>query len=201
MINYLIMGVGFAFASVVQPGPFQAFLLSQSLTNGWRKTIPLVFAPLFSDGPIIVLVLLVLTNVPDGLLKILQCAGGALLLYMAFNAYKTWSTFNENDEQNIPSQLNLFKAVMINFFNPAPYLGWSLIMGPLFLNAWKESPVNGVILLTGFYSTMILCSAGMVLLFSAAGNLGPHVRRIAIGISVIALVIFGIFQLWSGIVS
>jgi len=86
MINYFIFGISYAFACVVQPGPFQAFLFSQSLMHGWRKTIPLVFAPLLSDLPVIILVLLVLTQIPHVVLVILQCIGGVFLLYLAFNA-------------------------------------------------------------------------------------------------------------------
>jgi len=99
MINYFIFGISYAFACVVQPGPFQAFLFSQSLTNGWRKTIPLVFAPLISDLPVIILVLLVLTSVPHEVLRILQCFGGVFLLYLAYNAYKAWRTFNLSARQ------------------------------------------------------------------------------------------------------
>ncbi len=199
MINYFIFGISYAFACVVQPGPFQAFLLYQSLTNGWRKTIPLVFAPLISDLPIIILVLLVLTNVPHEALRILQCFGGVFLLYLAFNAYKTWRTFNQNVKQDISPQQNVFKAVMINFLNPNPYLGWSLVMGPLLIKGWSEDPANGIILLIGFYSSMIIYSIGMIVLFAAARNFGLRVSRIFIGISIIAFAIFGFYQLWSGI--
>jgi threonine/homoserine/homoserine lactone efflux protein len=201
MTNYLIIGISYAFASVVQPGPFQAFLLSQSLTNGWRKTIPMVFAPLLSDGPVVILVLFVLTNVPHELLRILQCAGGVLLLYLAFGAYRTWSTFDQRKEQVVSGQQNVLKAAMVNLLNPAPYLGWSLVMGPLLLKGWQESPANGMALVIGFYGTMILSSMGMVVLFAAARKLGPQVSRISIGISVIALAILGIYQVWSGIVA
>jgi threonine/homoserine/homoserine lactone efflux protein len=199
MINYFIFGISYSFACVVQPGPFQAFLFSQSLTNGWRKTIPLVFAPLISDLPIIILVLLVLTHIPHEVLQILQCFGGVFLLYLAFNAYKTWSTFNQSEKQDVSNQKNVFKAVIVNLFNPSPYLGWSLVMGPLLIKGWSENPANGIILLIGFYSSMIIYSTIMVVLFAAAGNLGPRINRISIGISVIALVIFGFYQLWSGI--
>jgi len=57
MINYLIFGLTYSFACVVQPGPFQAFLFSQSIKNGWRKTIPLVFAQILSDIRVIIMVL------------------------------------------------------------------------------------------------------------------------------------------------
>jgi len=91
------------------------------------------------------------------------------------------------------------KAVMINLLNPNPYLGWSLVMGPLLIKGWSEDPANGIVLLIGFYSSMIIYSIGMVVLFAAARNLGPRVSRISIGISVIAFAIFGFYQLWSGI--
>jgi threonine/homoserine/homoserine lactone efflux protein len=183
----------------VQPGPFQAFLFSQSLTNGWRKTIPLVFAPLISDLPIIILVLLVLTNVPQEVLSTLQCFGGLFLLYLAFNAYKSWRTFNQIDKQDVSNQRNLFKAVIVNLFNPNPYLGWSLVMGPILIKGWSENASNGIVLLIGFYCSMIIYSIVMVILFAATKNLGSRINRISIGISVIALVIFGFYQLWSGI--
>ena len=45
MINYLAFGITYAFACVVQPGPLQAFLITQSLANGWRKSLLLALAP------------------------------------------------------------------------------------------------------------------------------------------------------------
>jgi threonine/homoserine/homoserine lactone efflux protein len=199
LITYFIFGISYAFACVVQPGPFQAYLFSQSLTNGWRKTIPLVFAPLISDVPIIVLMLFVLTNIPQEFIQILQCFGGLFLLYLAYNAYKTWRKFNQNKKPEVSQQQHFFKAVIVNLLNPGPYLGWSLVMGPLLIKGWMANPVNGIVLVIGFYSSMILYSIVMVILFAAARNLGQHVIRISIGISVIAFVLFGVYQLWSGI--
>jgi threonine/homoserine/homoserine lactone efflux protein len=199
MINWLIFGMSYAFACVVQPGPFQAFLFSQSLTNGWRKTIPLVFAPLISDLPIIILVLLVLTKVPHEALLILQCFGGLFLFYLAFNAFRTWRTFSQSDNKDSFYQKNLFKAIIVNLLNPAPYLGWSLVMGPLLIKCWYENPLNGIVLLIAFYGSMIIYSVIMIMIFAATVNLGQKVNRILTGISVITLVIFGFYQLLSGI--
>jgi threonine/homoserine/homoserine lactone efflux protein len=199
MTYYLIFGIGYAFACVVQPGPFQVFLFSQSITSGWQKTIPLVFAPLISDIPVIVLVLLVLTNVPHEVLLLLQCFGGLFLLYLAFNAYKAWRNFSRNVTPVVSPRQNVFRAVIINLLNPNPYLGWSMVMGPLLIKAWSEDPVYGIILLTGFYTSMIIYSMGLVVLFAAARKFGPKASRISVGISVIAFAFFGIYQLWSGI--
>ena len=88
MTRYLIFGFTFAFAAAVQPGPFQAFLVSQTMTAGWRRTAVAAFAPLLSDGPIIVLVLLVLSQVPPGFVQILQIGGGLFLLFLASRALR-----------------------------------------------------------------------------------------------------------------
>jgi threonine/homoserine/homoserine lactone efflux protein len=199
MVYYLIFGLSYSLACVLQPGPFQAFLFAQSVTNGWRKTIPLVFAPIISDIPVIALVLIVLTNIPLEVISILQCVGGLFLLYLAYNAYKTWRTFYQNKKPDISTQQSFFKAIIVNILNPGPYLGWSLVMGPMLIEAWNKNPLTGIILLIVFYSTMIIYSLFMVVLFAATANLGPKVNRILIGISVIAFLIFGFYQLFSGI--
>jgi threonine/homoserine/homoserine lactone efflux protein len=199
MLPFFIFGLSYSFACVVQPGPFQAYLFSQSITNGWRKTLPLVFAPLISDMPVIVLVLFILTTVPSTVLLVLQCIGGVLLIYLAWKAYKTLRSPESAISQGSPGYGNLFRAVLVNLFNPNPYLGWSLVMGPMLIKGWNESAKNGIALLTGFYLSMIIYSAVMLILFSAAGKLGPRVSRISLIISVIAFLLFGFYQLLSGI--
>lgn len=199
MINYLIFAISYAFACVVQPGPFQAFLFSQSITHGWKKTFPLVFAPFFSDIPVILLVLLLLSNIPHEALSLLQVAGGIFLLYLAHNAFKTWRTFSPELPNSEASDYNFVKAILVNLLNPNPYLAWSLVMGPWLLKAWSENHVNGIVLIAGFYGSMFMYSTVMIWLFASARNLGPRISRAALGISVIAFAVFGLYQLWSGL--
>jgi len=197
---YFLLGSLYAFAAAVQPGPFQAYLISQSLAHGWRRTVLAAFAPLLSDGPIIVLVLFILSTLPSWLMHALQFAGGLFLIYLAAGAYQTWRHFNERRDEAVPSgRQNLLKAATVNLLNPNPYLGWGLVMGPLLLKGWRESPGNGVALLVGFYGSTIVLTAGIVILFSAARSLGPRVNRVLVGVSAIALAGFGLYQLWQGL--
>jgi threonine/homoserine/homoserine lactone efflux protein len=200
MLQYLIIGITYAFTAVVQPGPFQAFLLSQTISKGWRHTLPAAFGPLISDLPVILLALLLLTTVPSRFISTLQIAGGLFLLYLAFNAYKTWRDFDSPKPPTPHSnQQTLLSAVIVNLLNPNPYLGWSLVLGPLLLKGWHQNPANGIVLLASFYVTL---TAGMIitiLVFAAAGRLGSRLNRLLIGISVIALSCFGFYELWSGI--
>jgi threonine/homoserine/homoserine lactone efflux protein len=199
-MTYLIFGITYAFAAAVQPGPFQAFIISQTLSKGWRSTLPASFAPMLSDAPIITLVLLVLSNVPDIMVNILQLAGGLFLLYLAYGAYKSWLSFDEKQIlQKHSSQQTLFKAAIVNLLNPNPYIGWSLIMGPLLIEGWRETPANGIALILGFYISLTLFTAGIIILFAAARKFGPKVSKISIGISALALGCFGVYQIYMGI--
>jgi len=200
MISYLLFGITYAFAAAVQPGPLQTYIISQTLKKGWRSTLPAAFAPVISDAPILLLVLFLLSTVPDNFIVILRIGGGMFLLYLGINAFNSWKKYDSDKRvSNDSSQQTLLKAVVVNLLNPAPYLGWSLIMGPLFLEGWKVAPVNGFALIIGFYLTMIITLAGIIILFAFAQQLGPKVSKILLGLSAIVLFAFGIYQLWVGI--
>jgi threonine/homoserine/homoserine lactone efflux protein len=199
MLIYLVQGITFGFAAAMQPGPMQAYLVSQALDHGWRRALPVTFAPLISDGPIIALVLLLLTRMPVWLEQVLQTAGGFFLLYLAYGTYNSWRTYNaKHAEPGRSRTFNVFKAALVNMLNPNPYLGWMLVMGPLLLKGWRVAPANGIALVLGFYCTMIVGAMGIVVLFSTTRSLGPRVNRAMIGVSAIGLALLGLFQLWQG---
>jgi threonine/homoserine/homoserine lactone efflux protein len=59
MLTYLALGATYGFAAGAQPGQLQAYLISRAVAGGWRRALPGALAPIFSDAPIICLVLLV----------------------------------------------------------------------------------------------------------------------------------------------
>jgi len=197
---YLTLGITLGFAAAVQPGPLLTYIISQTLKNGWRSTLPAAFAPLVSDIPIATVILLILSQVPAWLVQALRLAGGFFLLYLAYGAFKTWQNFAEYKPETVQSGgQSLLKAATVNWLNPGPYLGWSLILGPLFLKGWRETPANGVAILVGFYASMVASMIGVIILFSYARNLGARINRAMIGLTAIALAGFGVYQIWSGV--
>ena len=199
MTAYLLFGLTYGFAAAVQPGPFTAYLISRAVTQGWRRTLPAIFAPLLSDGPIAVLVLLVLTRMPAGLVQWLHLMGGAFVLYLAYGAWRAWRDFATAAAPLPSSERSLFEAATVNLLNPNPYLGWSLVLGPLLLRGWHESPSHGIAVVVSFYATMLAGFAGIVFLFHLARGTGPRVTRALVGVSGLALAGFGAYQLWLGI--
>ena len=200
MLSYLIQGATFGFAAAATPGPLSMFLINRAVSNGWRRAMPIAFAPLISDGPIAVLILTVLSQVPSGLVIYLRILGGAFILYLAWGALKAWRNFDLNISiESESGSATILKAAAVNWLNPNPYIGWSLIMGPILLSGWHASPANGIIFLSGFYVTLITCMAGMIVLFAAAKALGSRIRKWLIALSSIALACLGLYQLWLGI--
>ena len=200
MLSYIIFGITYAFAAAMQPGPFQTFIISQTIKSGWKRTLPAAFAPLISDGPIIVIVLLLLSTIPTWLIYVLQIAGGLLLLYLAYRAFITYLKYDLEKEVEVSkAESSLGKAILVNAINPGPWVGWSLIMGPVFIKGYEDSAAYGIALIISFYSTMVLSLMGIIILFGLARSLGPKVTRITLGISAIALACFGIYQLWQGV--
>lgn len=196
---YILQGIGYGLAAAAQPGPFQTYLISQTLTKGWKRTLPAALAPLISDGPILALCLLVLSQVPPWLQRFLYIAGGLFVLYLAYGAYKTWKNFDPTISLETETQHNLLKAALINLLNPNPYIFWSLVTGPILVTGWREAPIYGLGFLAGFYVTMILGFSTVIVVFGSTRQMGPKVNRALLGVSAIALFCFGLVQLWLGI--
>ena len=200
MWAYLIQGIGYGFAAAAQPGPFQAYLISQTLSNGWRRTLPAALAPLISDGPIIVLTLVVLSHVPVWFQRFLYIAGGLFILYLAYSAFVAWRNFDEAGVvTHSASRQSAIRAAMMNALSPGPYLYWSLVTGPILLAGWRKAPVNGIGFLVSFYATIVLSLIAIIVVFGTARRFGPKVNRVFVGVSAIALASFGLYQLSLGL--
>ena len=74
-----------------------------------------------------------------------------------------------------------------------------MVLGPLLIKSWNETPVNRIVFLIWFYGSIIIYSIGMTGFFAATRNFGPGIFPISIGISVVDFAVFGFYQLWSGI--
>ncbi len=198
-LGYLLQGAGFGLAAAAQPGPFMAYLIAQTLANGWRRTLPAALAPLISDGPIIALMLLALTRLPDSFRAVLHLASGAFILYLARGAYLNWRRYQPvTAATGRSAQRSVLHAALMNVLGPGPYLFWSLVTGPVLVQGWRAGPPNAVAFLAGFYGVMIACLATIIFVFGTAQHLGPKVGRALLGASAAALAMFAVIQLWRG---
>ena len=199
MLDFILIGAGFAFAAAAQPGPLQAYLFAQVNAVGWRRTLPAALSPVVSDGPIAVLALLVLGRLSSTLQHGLRTLGGVVLLYLAWAALRLWRVSGRPDEAEAGAPRSLVGAVLVNLVNPHPYLGWTLILGPTAVTAWREAPVNAVALIVAFYATIVVSLAALILLFGTTRFLGPRSRRALALASAVILALIGLYQLIIGL--
>ncbi|MBD3163423.1 MAG: hypothetical protein GF346_13105 [Candidatus Eisenbacteria bacterium] len=196
MLEPIAFGASLAFAAAVQPGPLQAYLFSRVVSLGWRRTLPASFSPLLSDGPIALLALLVLGRLSPTTQSVLRGAGGLLLLYLAYGAFRQWRRPVADPlarKGKVPG--TLLEAALVNLVNPNPYLGWTLILGPAVIAAWRESPERGVAVVAAFYTVMVTMLAVLIVAFGSARVLGARFQRALLLLSVLILAGLGAYQL------
>ena len=191
ILSLLLQGAALGFAAAITPGTFQTYLISESLSGGFRRAAPVAFAPLISDAPIIIFSLLVLNQLPPYFLRLVSLAGGIFALYLAWRLWSSWRSGTEIQvEDDAPKKGSLRRGVIANFLTPGPYLFWTLVTGPILLEAGRQSLALGAAFLIGFYGIMIAGLLGIALLISQARRLGPRVVRGLLLLSCIILVIF-----------
>jgi threonine/homoserine/homoserine lactone efflux protein len=198
---YLLQGLSFGFSASVSPGPFTAYLLSQTARGGWRRSLPITFAPLVSDAPIVTLALLLLTHVPDWFMRAIQIAGGVLLIFLAQGSFSNaWAPVSAaaGPHDSALRKGGFVKGVAMNALSPGPYLFWSTVLGPVALKGWQQSPAFGLGFVGAFYTALIGCTIGIILLFAAARHVAPRLTLALNLFAAATLLVFGLFQLWQG---
>ena len=198
MVEYLALGGGFAFAAAIQPGPLQAFLLSKVASVGWKRTLPAAVAPVISDVPIALLMLVLLHSVAHGFESTLRGVGGIVLLYFSVRAFMDWrSPGTGAGDDDTAGPRTLVQAVLVNVVNPGPYIGWSLVLGPVVVQQWPAHPQNAIALIVSFYVVMVFSLAVFITVLGTTAFLGPRGRRSLLLASSAALAALGCYSIFS----
>jgi threonine/homoserine/homoserine lactone efflux protein len=198
MMVLLLRGISIGFAAGVSPGPLQIFLIMQTLKQGARHGLWLILAPLISDAPIITIVLVLLGQASDNVLKAISFIGGVFVLYIAWglwhqirNGFALPSTDSTEQNDQHPIHTNLRKAVIINALGPGAWLFWGTVSGPIVVAAWRDAPQNAFSFVMGFYATFLLTMAALVLLFHQARRLGARAVNMGLWVGLVVMVLFG----------
>ena len=191
-ITLLLQGATFGFTAGATPGSLQTYMISETLTKGWRRSFPLIFVPIVSDTPIVILTTFLLGQFPSWVLQIISLVGGFFVLYLAWGLWKQWNAPPTPSTEEPELQHRSFgRAVAINLLNPNPYIFWALVTGPILINAIEQSWLHAFAFLFGFYGVFLATMFATIVLFHQTQRLGPRVVRSVQFISIIILVIFG----------
>jgi threonine/homoserine/homoserine lactone efflux protein len=196
---YLTQGLLLGLYAGILPGPFQAFMLSQSLQNGWRRALPLALVPLLTDLPVMLLLLTLLSQIPDLLLNLLRFGGGFYLLYLAWNTLKKVKNgaVSASASSNPPAG-SFIQSILINYLNPNVYIFWGTVGVPIILEGLENSPLHGMGFILGFYLTLILVLSVLIYFFGSVGKFNPRLQQIMAVFLTLMLFTFGGYMIWQG---
>jgi threonine/homoserine/homoserine lactone efflux protein len=203
MLELMVRGTSIGFSAGMTPGPLQAYLLSTTLNLGWKRSLPIVLSPLITDIPIIFVCVFLLGALPPLFITAIQLVGGLFVLWLAWGSYQSWrkgaTLAADDDESAKPATNPLPRAMMMNLLSPGPYIFWTLINGPLLIQALNNSLLHAAAFMFSFYGTFLALLAGMVIIFGRVGSLNPQVTRRLILFSAIVMALFGLSLLWQAV--
>lgn len=189
-------------SAVSIPGPSIAYLVNISLRYGWRRALLVTLAPLVTDPPIIVIILLMLqtiNSISTGFVSAIQIAGGALLLWIAWNGWKGFRagvTFGQSasgEQANDETPWQIFRtSLLMNLLSPGLYIFWTTVNGPILLNGLSISVLHGAAFLVGFYGVFMVGMALIAFVFAKAGQINPTITRALTLITIGLLIFFGL---------
>lgn len=195
--SIILPAISTGLSATAIPGPLQAYLLNITLRFGWRRGLLVIFAPLIVDGPVILVTVFLLGQLPQLALQIIRILGGLLLLYIAWGAWQqlragaSFQAGGDGAQQAAISPWAVLRtAIAMNILSPGPYLFWATINGPLLLEALSISVWAAAGMMIGFYGTFLGGLALLVLLFDRLGKIDEGLTRIILMITIVLLLWF-----------
>ena len=199
---YLTKALVLGFSACIMPGVFQTFLISETLQRGWRRGLLVALGPLLSDGPVIVVVLLLLNHLPAWSLSLLQAVGGMYVLYLAWSAWRaarSAAAVEVAPARAGEERRSMLQAATINLLNPAVYLYWATVSGPLLAQGWQRAPGLAAAFLVAFYGALLGTEVVLVALVSRVRQLKPELTRWLLLASSVAMAALGVAQIVAGV--
>src|SRR4030067_1059731 len=149
-LDFLLTGLFLGITAGLSPGPLMALVISETVKRGRIQGIKVSLAPLFTDIPLILLIIFVLKQIRnmEFLLGIISTAGSLFLFYLGYKDFKS-----DNVKLQIGDmESNSFKkGLLTNFLNPHPYVFWLFVGVPFMI---KGNSLEKAVFVTSFSSVM-----------------------------------------------
>lgn len=161
ILQYILTGATLGLVAGISPGPILALVIRESLQNGRKAGMKVATVPIFSDIPIVLLSLFILTRISDynNILGIISFLGAGFILLLA---YESISVKPIQGEIEAPKFTTFWKGVFANLLSPHPYLFWLLVGSPMAIKAWSINHWAAVAFVVSFY----ICIVGAKLIIA-----------------------------------
>lgn len=154
IIGFLVLGAFLGLAAGISPGPLLAVTISETLQHGKWEGIKVAISPLITDLPIVLSVLFILSHLTSSnfVIGIIAFFGASYLIYSGMESLK----IKQNSfELKLEKKDALKRGIIVNFWNPHPYIFWLSIGGPIIFKSLNTHIWATVLFIIGFYSFLV----------------------------------------------
>ena len=192
----LILGLALAGTTLglvegIKPGPLLTMVIKETLSGGLRAGIWTATAPIFTDGPLVIVSLFAaawFATQPLALFTI-SLLGGFFLLKMGIDCFSIDPPTSE--DLLIDTKGAFRRGILTNLLNPNVYVFWFLIGGPLMASAAEEEPLAPIAYALSFLISIILVKVFIAYLFDKTrGNISVKTYNLALSFCGFAMIIF-----------
>ena len=200
MLTFLALGAGIGLVAGVSPGPVLTLVVAETLKGGWLRGAAVAAGPLLADGPIVVLALTVLAQLPTGVVPVITLLGGVFLVYLAITVGLNSRRATLPHGRRLSVRGGFATGLLARGLSPHPYLFWFLVGGPTLIEADRSGWWTAAAFLVGYYSTVVGSNVGLALVLHRwMGLLSDRVYRGVLGVSSLILAVYGATLLGQGL--
>ena len=164
VLTFLGLGAAIGLVAGVSPGPVLTLVVSETLKGGWLRGSAVAAGPLLADGPIVILAVTALRELPPGLVPAISVIGGVFLLYLAVTAALNARRASLDVQSRGSAGGGFVTGLLARALAPHPYLFWFLVGGPTLLNARELAGWPAVVaFLVGYYGMIVGSNVGLAL--------------------------------------
>jgi threonine/homoserine/homoserine lactone efflux protein len=197
--EFLALGMGLGLTAGLTPGPLLALVVAQTLRHGTREGLKTALAPLITDLPIVVLVIVAIAFLSRSQVVVgwISMAGAVFVAYLGIDTIRS-----RPPDPDLPQQpaKSWFRGAAVNALSPHPYLFWFRVGGPILLRARDEGPAEAAAFILGFYGCLIGSKAlSAVLVGRSTGFLRGRAYRAVLALLGAALIAFAFVLTFEGL--
>ena len=199
MMTALASGVLLGLSAGLSPGPMLALVLAQTLRHGAREGCKVALTPLVTDAPIILVALALASKLAELrlLLGIVSIAGGAFVLYLAWESF--WPV-RQASETPAERPRSWFKGIVTNLLNPHPWIFWLTVGAAILAKAVAQGWPVAAAFLFGFYLLLVGSKVLVALLTGRSRNLlAGQPYRVVMRMLAVMLALFAVLLLREGL--
>ena len=196
---FLLSGLILGITAGISPGPLLALVISETLKHNKAGGIRVAIAPLFTDIPIIIISLFIISKLSNQniLLGIISLSGAVFISYIGYDCIRIKGIELSTEGKKSGS---LFRGIIANTLSPYPYLFWLTVGAPITFKAYKISLAASIQFLLAFYICLVGSKIIISLLVDKSRNVLQNKAYIRImRVMGIALYIFALLFIREGI--